>query len=494
MRPPIFSLLQTTAVTIATILGTGILGLPVSLHSSGLRPFLITFTLNLFAQVGIVIATVELLQRTYEYPADSNSDSLSFHPLQHPDHQRDQDRIPSPPSLHSLGHRFIPSPIPRFFFNLLVLAHFLFILSAYALAGPQTISSLFPSMNSMPKWILATIFVLLAATAVIFFSKALIAPLTIGTAVKATLLTTLVAVILVRGLTIHQTITDNWSPHVLVDPFLMGNFALNGVVNLMPVTFQTCLDSTKIANSDSALLFDVAFVRAYRWATVVGVITCYLLNVAWCFAVLLCVPQGEALTRDVKPVNLVANVGYRLLQPLVDRVSTNATLASASQLGQISTIPLIQVLKARGDRIDGVISFLVSIFIGLSIVISFLVMSIGLKHYIDGGAVRQARISHVNYDVNRTGKYVAAFGAVLSIAISNPAGLLKIMEGFTTLSLNLEAGVFILYMLHVGRRMTKSIPDPLSSAQYNLLMGFAGSYTAATVLVDVIFYIPRSFT
>jgi hypothetical protein len=51
-------------ISIATILGTGILGLPVTLYSCGFFPFLIVFTLVLFAQVCVVFAFVELLQRT----------------------------------------------------------------------------------------------------------------------------------------------------------------------------------------------------------------------------------------------------------------------------------------------------------------------------------------------------------------------------------------------------------------------------------------------
>lgn len=65
MRPTWTSLGQTVAVSVATILGTGILGLPVSLNASGVRPFLLLFTANLFAQIGVVYATAELLQRTF---------------------------------------------------------------------------------------------------------------------------------------------------------------------------------------------------------------------------------------------------------------------------------------------------------------------------------------------------------------------------------------------------------------------------------------------
>ncbi|KAK4535685.1 hypothetical protein CDCA_CDCA05G1710 [Cyanidium caldarium] len=55
--------LSTYFLTIATVLGTGVLGLPVSLYRCGVRPFLVWFTVTVVAQCGTVYGTVELLQR-----------------------------------------------------------------------------------------------------------------------------------------------------------------------------------------------------------------------------------------------------------------------------------------------------------------------------------------------------------------------------------------------------------------------------------------------
>ena len=55
--------LSTYFLTIATVLGTGVLGLPVSLYRCGVRPFLVWFTVTVIAQCGTVYGTVELLQR-----------------------------------------------------------------------------------------------------------------------------------------------------------------------------------------------------------------------------------------------------------------------------------------------------------------------------------------------------------------------------------------------------------------------------------------------
>jgi amino acid permease len=51
-------------MSIATVLGTGVLGLPVSLHRCGIAPFLVFFTVTLAAETCAVVVAVELLQRT----------------------------------------------------------------------------------------------------------------------------------------------------------------------------------------------------------------------------------------------------------------------------------------------------------------------------------------------------------------------------------------------------------------------------------------------
>lgn len=52
-------------ISIATILGSGLLGLPVSIAQSGILPFLFTFTLNLLAQIAVVSLILELLQTAH---------------------------------------------------------------------------------------------------------------------------------------------------------------------------------------------------------------------------------------------------------------------------------------------------------------------------------------------------------------------------------------------------------------------------------------------
>jgi hypothetical protein len=56
--------ISTFFLTVATVLGTGILALPVKLEKSGFFPFLSSFTVGLFAQCLVLIYMVELLQKT----------------------------------------------------------------------------------------------------------------------------------------------------------------------------------------------------------------------------------------------------------------------------------------------------------------------------------------------------------------------------------------------------------------------------------------------
>ena len=60
-----FALVNAAAVAVATILGTGILALPVKLAHSGMAPFSVMFLLCLLMQLATVILMVELLQRTH---------------------------------------------------------------------------------------------------------------------------------------------------------------------------------------------------------------------------------------------------------------------------------------------------------------------------------------------------------------------------------------------------------------------------------------------
>jgi amino acid permease len=68
-------------MSIATVLGTGVLGLPVSLYRCGIAPFLVFFTVTVVAEACAVVVAVELLQRTQA--------SLALERRTHTDHAQD---------------------------------------------------------------------------------------------------------------------------------------------------------------------------------------------------------------------------------------------------------------------------------------------------------------------------------------------------------------------------------------------------------------------
>jgi len=78
-----FALINATFVAVATILGTGILALPVKLSHSGMAPFSVTFTLCLFMQLATVILMVELLQRTHAEIGTQQNNSVINDPNSH---------------------------------------------------------------------------------------------------------------------------------------------------------------------------------------------------------------------------------------------------------------------------------------------------------------------------------------------------------------------------------------------------------------------------
>ena len=63
-------MLKCTLVTIATLLGTGILGLPSTLAYSGLVPFIVTFLMNYLFQIFIIVALTEVI---YLYEMGENT-------------------------------------------------------------------------------------------------------------------------------------------------------------------------------------------------------------------------------------------------------------------------------------------------------------------------------------------------------------------------------------------------------------------------------------
>jgi hypothetical protein len=232
---------QAFFLTVATILGTGILALPVELFSSGVTPFIFIFIVCLCMQISVVYLMVELLQQSHvaltadklgiaamnifdELKSEITNDGEKDH---FDDNATEGEYTPD---LHRIGRLFIPNLWLARTFDVAVILHFVAVLISYALAGPQAYADLLQIEDYrvliIPYSILYTLFILLSGDLI----KPLISILTVFKMLA--LVCVLVAVSVVANL-INVESKNNFGS--ALEPFLMGTFALGGVVNLMPV-------------------------------------------------------------------------------------------------------------------------------------------------------------------------------------------------------------------------------------------------------------------
>lgn len=594
MPPPSHgALAQTAAVSIATVLGSGILGLPVSLARSGLPPFLATFTLTCVAQVAVVYATTELLQRatvakragaagarraTYRplpyqtaagdgrdaaFPTakwsieDNSGDGSRGATMERGNRVQGDNRDlratgvrdgsddptddvfgdvgvddSAAPGLHSFAELYLPTLWLKVLFELAVLFHFVSIMSSYALGAPQAFREVFPFLKVIPETVMVLTFTVSAALIVTFFADAIVVPLTLATFVKGSLLVVMVCFVLAVGVGVGLKPSTNWSFGAGVEPFLMGTLALSGVINLMPKLWDISVKSTGLPSQAAV---DRDFVVQFRAAINSALVLCYVLNVMWCIGVLMVVPQG---LQEARAHQLISQ--FKII-PLLRHLSETTgggngtaavTLSTANELGQISTVPLVEVLKGRGTRslAAAVVINLVNVFVFISISVSFMVMGMGLTQMLDEMADSLVDWYHARLkerDSTAIGRPTAGrrraarrmlaamfFVAISVISATNPKALLHIMAGFTSMALNLEGGVLIIIMFVVSR--TRGRDDLTSAAGDNVERGesdgfhgisapisygtgwalvlFVLSFFSFAVAIDFIVYLPRLFS
>lgn len=546
-RPTTVALLKTSAVCVATILGSGILGLPVSMYRSGVAPFLVTFTFTLVAQIGIVYATAEILQRaqlvrneaaapetprarprSYSFASADLYNALPYRQYSSLTNTR-RSRIvedPAPlddegkeaestaPTLHTFAELYLPHVSLRVFFEVAVVLHFISIMSSYALGAPQAFREVFPVFKKFSETSMVLGFAGTATLIVMFYGDAALGPLTIATFFKGGLITILVFIVLGIGTTIKEQQTTDWGLEAGVEPFLIGTLALSGVVNLMPKLWEICIQSTGFSSTEA---IDYEFVSSFRAAVNAAVILCYFINILWSVGVLLCVPQGVEKVAARTVVDLLSSVRTHAdpqaaLPWLVERFSevgsggdtSNVTsLAAANAAGEISTIPLVETLKGRATGNTTIILDLINLFIFVSVSVSFLIFGIGMKHMMDdiadefvykvhgsmnlpGSSTRSARRTYAWRMGARVLFSGGAFVSIIVLATSNPSGLLKIMAGITSLCINAEGGLLIMVMLATSRWAYYASESP----KEEVIVAPMSRFTASAWLVYVIlFYI-----
>ncbi|KAI1891540.1 hypothetical protein AGOR_G00144850 [Albula goreensis] len=494
-----FIYLQCYFISVATILGTGILGLPVTIAHAGLLPFLLSFVTGFFIQALLIYLFVDLLQRCRVAQMESVKMSGSERILMQevgleepvitsPDVEEDEEEGEDPdrgllqrdvsvrslenipePNLHIMGVLFLNKYMSHAF-NFILLFQFISIGISYTLAGSEAYADLLhvSHIYVIPvfTWVLSL---------GILLAQFVIQPITsLLTLIKGTLLVVTVSVTFVLGSEVHQEMTNDFTQ--IGKPFLMGTVALGGIVNVMPFLFS------EISHNKSQIMW-------FRRMILGGLFTCSVLNILWCWAVLEIVPQlsvQRVLTED--GVWNKSSVSGQASPQTYSFVYSNVSLEEAERAGEIATIPLTKIINQKHSRFSWVAE-LIQIFIAVSITVSFLVMGSAMKHTIDG-------LANAHWDMGADGMSKAcerslahslrgcsmrrfgnglmsllAFGVIFIVAAFDPKGFVVMLDKVVSFSLNTEVGLFIVIMLRTSRSepyRQLSVPLPVDERTFQM--------------------------
>ncbi|XP_041352506.1 uncharacterized protein LOC121370986 isoform X2 [Gigantopelta aegis] len=482
--PNLIIYLQCYFVTIATILGTGILGLPVTLTKSGLYPFLITFITSALMQVLLIYYFTDLLQKAYASQLDSKE--VESFPLKEmeggsDDSSEDElsikngvitgkmilrnDRPALYPNLHMLGELYLGCGV-RQSFDILIILQFVALLICYALAGSEA----FAELVGVRHIYVIPGFVWLLSFAVVFALKFIQPIVSILTFVKGSLLLGTTIVTFFVGLSVGQNVSTDFA--ATGAPFLMGTVALGGIINTMPFIYEK-------------IEFKKEKIKNFRLSVLLGMITCTVLNILWCWAVLEIVPQTieMACYKEQTHLSLMSepNVSMTTLSVLTtprEVCTGELSLESAEKNGEISTLPLTKILHRYHPSKDWV-AFLIELFIVISILVSYLTIGTALHHTLSGWVESCwmdgtfSRFIPNNKDSTFcsciNGKWLCmvvisllAFCVVFAVAMLDPQGFVDILEKFASFTLNLQAGVYIFMMLlRANNQENRNVMVPL---------------------------------
>ncbi|XP_035692230.1 uncharacterized protein LOC118426809 isoform X7 [Branchiostoma floridae] len=467
--------IQCYFVTIATILGTGILGLPVTLSHSGLYPFLVSFLIGFLVQCLLVYFFVEILQRAYAAQEQISKGATLSHehiPLQEEEDEADEKEITEtdgmlvaghvilldqsavrPPNLHLLGTLFLPCGT-RQMFDIVVFLNFISILISYALAGSEAYAQMF----GVPHFYVIPGFVWILTFAIVFTQTLMQPVISLFTLVKGSLLIATVVVTFFVGAEVSLAIKDDFN--YIGAPFLMGTVALGGVVNVMPMLYHKISPVT-------------TQVKHFRGAVVAGISTCTVLNVLWCWAVLHIVPQlpcspmsivgNTTASPTVTPVSVVTTVSTSA--PVSPACAHNLSLERSAENGEIATLPLTEIIQTMHPEFSWV-AILVQLFIMISITVSYLTLGSAMHHTVVGwveGSWNEpgiCRYAPIFEGISKccTPKCICQslisifiFAIVFTVAMLDPQGFVQILDRGTSLFINLECGIFIFLMVRNAR-------------------------------------------
>ena len=245
-----------------------------------------------------------------------------------------------------------------------------------------------------------------------------------------------------------------------------------------------------------------------RKSVILALVTCYVLGVLWCTAILDLIPQGI----DMKNYCYQQRIGLDKIQ-LDQMTNTNPqsfgeitqfdvicnkgiSLTQASDRGMISSNPLTQLLDSYSHLGYGWLAMSIRFFVALSITVSFLAVGSAMYHALKGWTAHlyELCIRHAPSNVddpkftifekceikvlqligpvlsrleNDTQRHrcvgTAIFGLVTLIALINPKGFSSMLKYQTSLSLNLLSGPLLWLMIQYRRTNYSMLNLPLKT-------------------------------
>ncbi|KAJ8309853.1 hypothetical protein KUTeg_011718 [Tegillarca granosa] len=413
-------------VTIATILGTGILG-PVDIFIHR------TFTVSLCSSTSVTKGGASA-----NHVIKSKGDNIQ------------------PPNLHLLGELFLGGCCLRYFFDIILVLQFVALLISYALAGSEA----YAQIIGVNYFYIIPVFVWLLSFAIVFALRFIQPVVSFFTFFKGSLLLGTVIVTFYVGAEVHREIKNDFM--YTGAPFLMGTVALGGVINTMPLMYSKI---NPVYNE----------VKNFCIAVISGLLTCTVLNVLWCWAVLDIVPQLSKVSCSQSKSALTNT----------ESCYNNISLESAADRGEISTIPLTKIIEQKYPTFYWV-ALLVEIFIMVSITVSYLTIGAVLHHTLSGWLK----------SVWSKGEKSKEKRPIIGLLTSEWYGFVEMLEKFSSFTLNMEAALFVFIMLHkasqikhkMNLKIPMPVPDMLLWLRYliPIYFGFAVIYDVYRTVKDII--------
>ncbi|XP_036358325.1 uncharacterized protein LOC115215027 isoform X2 [Octopus sinensis] len=482
--------LQIYFVTIACILGTGILGLPVTLYKSGFYPFLISFLTTFFFQVLLIFITVEILQRAcinqflaFKESLDKELHDALQNKKEESESSEDEDNLHNhfitPPNLHMLSEMFLCNGV-RHIFDFLAVLQLSSVLIGYCLAGSESYSEIL----HIEKVYIMPVYVCVLSSFIIFALHLIKPIVSFLTLLKGLAFALTVIITCIIGFKIRENVIDDY--HNIGNSFLMGTVALGGTIYVMPFLYKDIVQNK-------------TEIRKYLLAVLSALTTCTILNILWCWSVLSIVPQLDFCSNSAVIPHFVGN--NTLTTP--DYCESYISLEKAASNGEISTTPLVKLIKQRYQEYAW-ISTLIEIFIVISISVAFLTLGTALQDIVSGiihSTFFQQRNNNclpVQWQTEMREKIIKnistgiLFGIIFLIAIFSLKSFITVMEKVSSFALN-TINILLFFMYTQSRRGKNSnVEIPLPNSKWmNLInyllpvyFGFAVIYDGLVTITD----------